>query len=42
VVGEYGGEHFLFYSMIRNITEEKKRLEELLAIEKQFKMINNK
>ncbi len=41
VVGEYGGEHFLFYSMIRNITEEKKRLEELLEIEKQFKRINN-
>ena len=40
VVGEYGGEHFLFYSMIRNITEEKKRLEELLEIEKQFKMMN--
>ncbi len=41
VVGEYGGDHFLFYSMIRNITEEKKRLEELLEIEKQYKKINN-
>ena len=41
VVGEYGGDHFLFYSMIRNITEEKKRLEELLEIEKQFKKLNN-
>ena len=41
VVGEYGGDHFLFYATIRNITEEKKRLEELLEIEKQFKMINN-
>ena len=41
VVGEYGGEHFLFYSMIRNITEERKRLEELLEIEKQYNRINN-
>ncbi len=40
VVGEYGGEHFLFYAMIRNITEEKKRLEELLEIEKKFNMMN--
>lgn len=40
VIGEYGGDHFLFYAMIRNITEEKKRLEELLEIEKQFKMMN--
>ncbi len=41
VVGEYGGDHFLFYAMIRNITEEKKRLEELLEIEKQYKEMNN-
>jgi len=41
VIGEYGGDHFLFYAIIRNITEEKKRLEELLEIEKQYKMINN-
>ena len=41
VIGEYGGDHFLFYAMIRNITEEKKRLEELLEIEKRYKLINN-
>ncbi len=41
VVGEYGGDHFLFYAMVRNITEEKKRLEELLEIERQFKLINS-
>jgi len=41
VVGEYGGEHFLFYAMIRNITDEKKRLEELLEIEKKYNLINN-
>ena len=41
VVGEYGGNHFLFYATVRNITEEKKRLEELLEIEKQFKSLNN-
>ncbi len=41
VIGEYGGDHFLFYAMIRNITEEKKRLEELLEIEKRYKLLNN-
>ena len=41
VIGEYGGDHFLFYAMIRNITDEKKRLEELLEIEKKYKLINN-
>ena len=41
VIGEYGGDHFLFYAMIRNITQEKKRLEELLEIEKRYKLLNN-
>ena len=41
VVGEYGGDHFLFYAVIRNITEEKKRMEELLEIEKQFNKLSN-